>query len=55
MKHNIYPDFKVVLVNPDNRQGFQLITVVHAYNEDKAMEIALRKYAGLEVYDVQEV
>lgn len=43
--------FRIVLTNATN--GFTLTTLVWAFTEDYAMEVALRRYAGLMVYDVQ--
>ena len=54
-KQNHSKIFKVTLVSPDNRYGWQLVTLVQTYTEDKAMDIALRKYEGLEVYEVEEM
>ena len=57
MKKNLSTptNYKVVLCNPDNRDGYKLYTIVTAYTEDKAMEVALRKYNGFEVYDVVDL
>lgn len=43
--------FRITLTNASN--GFTLTTLVWAYDEDYAMEVALRKYEGLEVYDTE--
>ena len=43
--------FRITLTNASN--GFTLTTLVWAYDEDYAMELALRNYEGLQVYDVE--
>lgn len=43
--------FRIVLTNATN--GFTLTSLVWAYDEDTAMDIALRQYEGLQVFDVQ--
>ena len=43
--------FRVTLTNASN--GFTLTSLVWAYTEDYAMEVALRNYEGLQVYNVE--
>ena len=42
--------FRVVLTNAT--ADFKVYTIVTAYDEDTALDIALSHYEGLEVYDV---
>ena len=44
--------FKVTLATPS---GVKVYTIVKAADEDTAMDIALRKYEGMEVYDTEVV
>jgi hypothetical protein len=44
--------FKVTLVTPS---GVKVYTIVRAYDEDNAMDIALRDREGMEVYDTELV
>jgi hypothetical protein len=44
--------FKVTLATPN---GIKVYTIVKAADEDAAMDYALRKYEGLEVYDTEVV
>lgn len=44
--------FKVTLATPS---GIKVYTIVKAADEDAAMDYALRKYEGLEVYDTEMV
>ena len=41
--------FIITLTNASN--SFKVYTIVTAYDEDTAMEIALKRYEGLQVYD----
>lgn len=43
--------FRITLTNANN--GFTLTTLVWAYDEDYAMTVALKRYEGLQVYDVE--
>lgn len=54
MSKNFAPrfTFKVTLATP---QGIKVYTIVKAADEDAAMDFALRKYEGLEVYDTEVV
>lgn len=42
--------FKVTLATPT---GVKVYTIVKAADEDAAMDFALRKYEGMEVYDTE--
>lgn len=42
--------FKVTLATPS---GVKVYTIVKATDEDKAMDFALRRYEGMEVYDTE--
>ena len=42
--------FKVTLTTPN---GTKVYSIVKSYTEDKAMDIALSRYEGLEVYDTE--
>lgn len=42
--------FKVTLIS---ESGVKVYTIVKAADEDKAMDFALRRYAGMEVYDTE--
>ena len=44
--------FKVTLATPS---GIKVYTIVRAADEDTAMDAALRKYEGLEVYDTEVI
>ena len=44
--------FKVTLATPS---GVKVITIVRAETEDSAMDYALSKYEGMEVYDTEVV
>jgi hypothetical protein len=44
--------FKVTLVSPN---GVKVYTIVLAADEDTAMDYALRKYEGMEVYDTEVI
>lgn len=44
--------FKVTLATPS---GIKVYTIVRAADEDTAMDFALRKYEGLEVYDTEVI
>ena len=44
--------FKVTLASPS---GVKVYTIVKAADEDKAMDIALRNYEGMEVYDTEVI
>ena len=44
--------FKVTLVTPN---GVKIYTIVRSADEDSAMDFALRKYEGMEVYDTEVV
>jgi len=44
--------FKVTLATPS---GVKVYTIVRAATEDTAMDIALRKYQGMEIYDTEVV
>lgn len=50
-----YTTYKVVLVNPNNRNSFQMFSIVRASDEDYAMTKALAKYPGLSVDFVEEI
>jgi hypothetical protein len=54
MSKNFAPrfTFKVTLATPN---GIKVYTIVKAADEDAAMDFALRKYEGLEVYDTEVV
>ena len=51
-KHSA-PRFVTFKVTLASKTGFKVYTVVRAFNEDKAMDIALSKYEGMEVYDTE--
>lgn len=42
--------FKVTLISAS---GVKVYTIVKAADEDKAMDFALRRYNGMEVYDTE--
>ena len=44
--------FKVTLAT---KSGVKVYTIVTATDEDKAMDFALRKHEGMEVYDTEVV
>lgn len=44
--------FKVTLATPN---GIKVYTIIKATDEDTAMDIALRKYEGLEVYETEVI
>ena len=43
--------FRITLTNATN--GFTLTTLVWAYDEDYAMTVALRRYEGMKVWNVE--
>lgn len=47
--------FRITLTPIANPNGCQVFSLVWAKNEDTAMEVALRKYEGMEVYNSEIV